>query len=181
MADEIEGRQDEDLFAPSRNRTYQFVQLDVAQGIARISLNRAPANVLSIEMMEELNSALESLEFEREVKLVVLTGGPKYFSAGFEVADHLGDRAYVMHESFGRVFENMAKLDKPTPLRGGGRRARSRLHPRRRLRHRPRRGLGQVRPPGDQGGRLQPRGRGAAAAPGRTKESLRTSSWGASA
>ena len=113
MAEEIEGRQDEDLFAPSRNRTYQFVQLDVAQGIARMTLNRPPANVLSIEVMEELNGALESLEYEREVKLLVLTGGPKYFSAGFEVADHLGDRAYVMHECFGRVFENMAKLDKP--------------------------------------------------------------------
>ncbi len=113
MADEADSGQDEDLFAPARDRTYQFLQLDVAQGIARITLNRPPANVLSIEAMEELNGALESLEYERDVKLLVLMGGAKYFSAGFEVSDHLGDRAYVMHESFGRIFENMAKLDKP--------------------------------------------------------------------
>jgi enoyl-CoA hydratase/carnithine racemase len=48
------------------------------------------------------------------VKLVILAGGPKYFSAGFEVTEHLGDRAYLMLESFRRIFECLAKLDKPT-------------------------------------------------------------------
>ena len=44
------------------------------QGIARITLNRPPANVLSIETMEDVNRALESLEYQREVKLVVIRG-----------------------------------------------------------------------------------------------------------
>jgi cyclohexa-1,5-dienecarbonyl-CoA hydratase len=47
------------------------------------------------------------------VKLVVLAATGKYFSAGFELGDHLGDRAYVMMESFKRIFENLGKLDKP--------------------------------------------------------------------
>ena len=71
-------------------------------------------------MMEELNAALESLEYQRDVKLVVLAAAGKYFSAGFELADHLGDRAYMMLEEFQRIFENLAKLDKPTLAVVGG-------------------------------------------------------------
>jgi cyclohexa-1,5-dienecarbonyl-CoA hydratase len=120
MAEETENRQDVDLFAPVRDRTYRFVQVVVAQGVARITLNRPPANVLSVEAMDELNAALESLEYERHLKLVVLTGTGKYFSAGFEVADHVGDRAYLMLEAFGRIFDNIAKVDKPTLAVVGG-------------------------------------------------------------
>jgi cyclohexa-1,5-dienecarbonyl-CoA hydratase len=114
MADETEDSQDVDVFAPPRERGYKFIELDTAQGIARITLNRPPANVLSIEMMQDLVAALESLEYERQVKLVVFAATGKYFSAGFELGDHLGDRGYLMLEAFRRIFESLAKLDKPT-------------------------------------------------------------------
>jgi cyclohexa-1,5-dienecarbonyl-CoA hydratase len=114
VAEDLEDPHDVDVYAPPRDLSYKFIQLDAVQGIARITLNRPPANVLSIEMMQDLNRALESLEYQREIKLVVLVGAGKYFSAGFELQDHLGDRAYVMLESFRRIFENLAKLDKPT-------------------------------------------------------------------
>jgi len=105
---------DVDVFAPPRDRTYRFIQFDLVQGIARITLNRPPANVLSVDAMEDLNTALESLEYQKEVKLVVLAAEGKYFSAGFELSDHLGDRGYIMLEQFRRLFENLFKLDKPT-------------------------------------------------------------------
>jgi cyclohexa-1,5-dienecarbonyl-CoA hydratase len=114
MADELDDPHEFDVFAPVRDRGYQFIHLDTVQGIARIVLNRPPANVLSVEMLEDLNRALESLEYQRDVKLVVVSAAGKYFSAGFELGDHLGDRAYMMLEAFRRVFENLAKLDKPT-------------------------------------------------------------------
>jgi cyclohexa-1,5-dienecarbonyl-CoA hydratase len=114
MAEETDSRQDEDIFAPARERSYQFIQVDNVQGISRIALNRPPANVLSVDLMEELIGSLEALEFQRDVKLVVITGGAKYFSAGFEVTEHLGDRAYLMLEAFRRIFECLIKLDKPT-------------------------------------------------------------------
>jgi cyclohexa-1,5-dienecarbonyl-CoA hydratase len=114
MADDLENRQDVDVYAPPERRSYQFIQIDTVQGIARIVLNRPPANVLSIEVMDEVNAALESLEYQREVKLLVLTASGKYFSAGFEIAEHMGDRSYLMLEAFRRIFENLSKLDKPT-------------------------------------------------------------------
>lgn len=113
MADDLEDRQDVDVYAPVP-RAYRHIQVDTVQGVARIVLNRPPANVLSVDMMEDLNGALEALEYQRDVKLVVFTAVGKYFSAGFELGDHLGDRSYMMLENFRRIFENLAKLDKPT-------------------------------------------------------------------
>jgi len=113
MADFEDDPHDDDIYATTA-RAYQFLQFDTAGGVARITLNRPPANVLSIELMEDLISVLESLEYQRDVKLVVLTAAGKYFSAGFEIGDHLGDRAYLMLEGLRRIIENLAKVDKPT-------------------------------------------------------------------
>jgi cyclohexa-1,5-dienecarbonyl-CoA hydratase len=120
MADDLENRQDVDVYAPSPRRSFQFIQLDTVQGVSRIVLNRPPANVLSIEMMDEINAALDTLEYQREVKLLVIMATGKYFSAGFEIAEHMGDRSYLMLEGFRRIFENLAKLDKPTLAVVGG-------------------------------------------------------------
>jgi cyclohexa-1,5-dienecarbonyl-CoA hydratase len=112
MAEDLDPH-DVDIFAPPRDASYKYLTLDSAQGIARITLNRPPANVLSIDVMLDINTALESLEYQRDVKLVVLMAAGKYFSAGFDLNDHFGDRAYIMLESFRKIFENLAKLDKP--------------------------------------------------------------------
>ena len=116
MADEDfhDDPHDVDVYAPTRDQSFKFIQLDTVQGISRLTLNRPPANVLSVDMMQDINTALESLEYQRDVKLVVLMATGKYFSAGFELMDHLGDRAYMMLEAFRRIFENLIKLDKPT-------------------------------------------------------------------
>jgi cyclohexa-1,5-dienecarbonyl-CoA hydratase len=105
---------DQDVFAPAGAQGFKHIHVDTAQGITRITLNRPPANVLSVEMMQELATAIESLEYQKDVKLVTLFGAGKYFSAGFELGDHLGDRAYLMLESFRRIFEAISKVDKPT-------------------------------------------------------------------
>ncbi len=114
MAEDYEDPHDQDVFAPVAVQNFRHVHVDTAQGISRITLNRPPANVLSVDLMQELASAVESLEYQKEVKLVLLVGAGKYFSAGFELGDHLGDRAYMMLEGFRRVHEALAKVDKPT-------------------------------------------------------------------
>jgi cyclohexa-1,5-dienecarbonyl-CoA hydratase len=112
MADDAENTQDLESYA-QRPSAARFLQIAGGHGVVRITLNRPAANVLSIDLMDELNTTLESLEYQRDVKLVVLAAAGKYFSAGFELGDHLGDRAYVMMESFKKLFENLTQLDRP--------------------------------------------------------------------
>ena len=116
MADELPDvdSHDSDIYAPPRSGEMKLVQFASAQGVARLTLNRPPANVMSVEMMEEIVSALEALEYQRDVKLLVINASGRYFSAGFELSDHLGDRAYVMLEDFHRLFDLLRRVDKPT-------------------------------------------------------------------
>lgn len=112
--DGLESRQDEDVYTRPRAVDFRDVRFETGGGVARITLDRPPANVLSVDMMGEINQALETLEYQREVKLVVLSATGRYFSAGFELSEHLGQRGYLMLEQFRRIFENLAKYDKPT-------------------------------------------------------------------
>ncbi len=114
MAEEYEDPHEQDVFGGVGVESFKFLHVDTAQGVTRITLDRPPANVLSVEVMQELAAAIESLEYQKDVKLLTLYGAGKYFSAGFEIGDHLGDRAYPMLESFRRVFEALAKVDRPT-------------------------------------------------------------------
>ncbi len=93
---------------------YKFLRLEVADGVARLILARPPLNILTIEMMEELNGALERVQALPEVRVLVMAAEGKAFSAGVAVEDHLGDRVKPMLEAFHRIFHLLRALPCPT-------------------------------------------------------------------
>ncbi|MEK7709540.1 MAG: enoyl-CoA hydratase/isomerase family protein, partial [candidate division NC10 bacterium] len=93
---------------------HKFIRLEVADGVARLVLARPPLNILNIEMMEELNSALERVQALPEVRALVIAAEGKAFSAGVAVEDHLGDRVKPMLEAFHRIFHLLRALPCPT-------------------------------------------------------------------
>jgi len=93
---------------------YKFLRLEVADGVARLVLARPPLNILTIEMMEELNGALERVQALPEVRALVIAAEGKAFSAGVAVEDHLGDRVKPMLEAFHRIFHLLRALPCPT-------------------------------------------------------------------
>ena len=54
-------------------------------GLARISIHLPPVNVLSIAHLSEMGWLIES---SREARVLVLSGLPRAFSAGVEIAEH---------------------------------------------------------------------------------------------
>ncbi|MBI3029422.1 MAG: enoyl-CoA hydratase/isomerase family protein [Candidatus Rokubacteria bacterium] len=93
---------------------YRFLRLGVAEGVARLVLARPPLNILTIDMMEELNGALERVQSLLEVRALVLAAEGKAFSAGVAVEDHLGDRVKPMLEAFHRIFHLLRALPCPS-------------------------------------------------------------------
>jgi cyclohexa-1,5-dienecarbonyl-CoA hydratase len=94
---------------------FQNILLEKNDGVAKIVINKPPLNILDIETIEEMNRALAGLRVDDEVKVVVVTAaGTKAFSAGVEVADHIGDRLPKMVEVFTRLFIELIAVDKPT-------------------------------------------------------------------
>lgn len=69
-----------------------FVKVDVEDGIAILTLMRAEAaNALSIQMLHEINEALETIQYDRSVRVVIVTGdGEKAFCAGADLKERNG-------------------------------------------------------------------------------------------
>jgi len=93
---------------------FKHIQTELKDGVATLTLNRAPVNVLNIEMMEEINTYLEGLGKERSLKLLVIQAVGKAFSAGVDVGEHMGDMAPKMIETFDKIFRLMDALKVPS-------------------------------------------------------------------
>jgi cyclohexa-1,5-dienecarbonyl-CoA hydratase len=93
---------------------YKHILTDLKEGVGTLTLNRAPLNVLNIEMMEEINAYLEGLKKEKSLKLLVVQAAGKAFSAGVDVGEHLGDLVYKMIEVFHKMFRLMDALQVPS-------------------------------------------------------------------
>lgn len=62
--------------------------LKISDHIACITMNRPPANAWSLAAMEDFEKKLDTVESDKNVRVVILTGaGDKCFSAGFDVKD----------------------------------------------------------------------------------------------
>lgn len=89
------------------------LKLEKADGVARITLARPKHNVLNIEMMKELNSELEGLIADDELKCVVILGEGPSWCAGVEVADHKPEMVDEMISTFNRIFELVNQIEVP--------------------------------------------------------------------
>ena len=67
---------------------FQTITFNVDAGIARLTLNRPDKlNSFTGEMHAELRVALDSIQNDKTVRVLVLTGAGRAFSAGQDLAD----------------------------------------------------------------------------------------------
>ena len=95
---------------------YETIIVDIAEGIATITLNRPEVlNALSPQVFNELADAAEKLGGDEAVRAVILTGGEKVFAAGADIksmaawgaaevatADRPSMRAFDLLENMGK-------------------------------------------------------------------------------
>jgi len=82
-------------------------------GVAWTTLDRPPLNVLNMALMDELDGTLRDLEGDGSLKLIVLEGAGKTFSAGVDVGEHMGDQIGPMLDAFTRVAVRLVEGDVP--------------------------------------------------------------------
>jgi cyclohexa-1,5-dienecarbonyl-CoA hydratase len=90
------------------------ITFDITQDVAWITLNRPPLNILTLEVIRELDSALTEVAEQTNLKAVVLASNGKAFCAGVDVADHTPDRVEPMIREFGQLFTRLRTLPMPT-------------------------------------------------------------------
>jgi cyclohexa-1,5-dienecarbonyl-CoA hydratase len=94
--------------------SYTFLHLDRLEGVATITLDRPPLNVLTIAMNLEIERAIEEVAGDQRLKAVVLRSEGRAFCAGVDVADHIPERVDEMIRGFGRLFTRLRTLPIPT-------------------------------------------------------------------
>jgi len=97
--------------------TRRYVTLEVADGVAVLTLQRPPMNALSVAVQSEVAGAAREADQRADVAALVLYGGPKVFAAGADVKemaqwDHrtMVERSTALQAAFTAVTE----VGKPT-------------------------------------------------------------------
>lgn len=103
------------------------VRLDVAAGIARITLDRPDKlNAFTRTMHAHLREAFDRVETDDSIRAVVLTGAGRGFCAGQDLADlsfepgNMTDLGQLIDENFNPLIRRMRVLPKPIVARVAG-------------------------------------------------------------
>lgn len=90
-----------------------LVQYQLDDGIATLTMDDGKANVMSRQMLDEINAALDRAESEADV--VVLAGRERFFSGGFDLAafQRGGEEVLTVLEQGARLTERMLGFPQP--------------------------------------------------------------------
>ena len=91
----------------------ETIHVAVASGLARITLDRPPVNVLTTSMMRDLAAALRRVAADDAVRVVRLDAAGKAFSAGVDVGDHLGNLLPSMMAALAELFVAFESVPQP--------------------------------------------------------------------
>lgn len=95
----------------------ELVQSTVTDGIATVVMNRPEKrNALSIELIEALEQAIETIEHDDSVRVLILTGEGKSFCAGMDLQGVMADAQGIrrMLRGLSRVLRRIRRLAVPT-------------------------------------------------------------------
>ncbi|GIH04602.1 enoyl-CoA hydratase [Rhizocola hellebori] len=94
----------------------EFVNLEIADGIGVIRLDRPPMNALNAQVQEELRAAAHAATNDADVYAVIVYGGPKVFAAGADIKE-MADMTYaqmaVRAGALSSAFDAVARIPKP--------------------------------------------------------------------
>lgn len=85
----------------------------VEQGVATLTLDHPPLNILTRAVLAELREALAALEATPELRAVRLAATGKHFSAGADVGEHLPPKYEELIPEFCDTIERLARFPLP--------------------------------------------------------------------
>lgn len=93
---------------------YSSIFCGIRDGVARITLNQPPLNIIDIPMIGEMHSALARVCAASDVKVLVIDHQGKAFSAGVSIKDHTPDKVEEMIEKFHGMFRLLNSFAVPS-------------------------------------------------------------------
>ncbi len=95
----------------------EFITVAIDEGVAVATINRPPANALSRALILEVDSLLDLVENDDSVRVIVLHGEGRFFSAGADIKEFTsvksGEEFSKLSASGQAVFERLERFHKP--------------------------------------------------------------------
>jgi len=92
---------------------YKFLKLIKENKIAILELNRKEKkNALSMELRDEIMHCFKDLEKDKEVKILILTGGEDCFSAGFDLKEVIETKGEAFSHNFLELHQTIYRFKK---------------------------------------------------------------------
>lgn len=95
----------------------EFLSWKVDEGVAIVTIQRPPANALSRGMIAEVNEILDTVEHDDAVRVIVLHGEGRFFSAGADIKEFIevstGEEFAKLAHNGQVVFERLETFPKP--------------------------------------------------------------------
>ncbi|WP_442945437.1 short-chain-enoyl-CoA hydratase [Oceanirhabdus sp. W0125-5] len=96
---------------------YENIKLSIENGIATITMDRPQAlNALNSQTLKELNSIIDEVECNDDIRVLIITGSGKSFVAGADISE-MKDLNSVQGRKFGllgnKIFRRLELLEKP--------------------------------------------------------------------
>ena len=95
----------------------EFIDVSIEDGVAIATINRPPANALSRALILEVDALLDKVENDDSVRVIVLHGKGKFFSAGADIKEFTsvksGEEFSMLAASGQEVFERLERFSKP--------------------------------------------------------------------
>ncbi|MDR7077863.1 enoyl-CoA hydratase [Neobacillus niacini] len=94
----------------------EYLKWSNQDGIATITIERPPANALSSGLLRELSVVLDEMEPNQDIKVIVIHGEGRFFSAGADIKEFttLSSEGFANLSKYGQdLFDRMEKFPKP--------------------------------------------------------------------
>ena len=106
-----------EAFAKTARRAqadFEFIRFKAEGPVARFTLHRPEHNLLNEQMLRELADGIGMFAENGAVKLIVLDAAGKVFSAGVDIGEYTGERAFSMLDAFHAAC--IAMVEAPQPV-----------------------------------------------------------------
>jgi cyclohexa-1,5-dienecarbonyl-CoA hydratase len=101
---------------PLMTEAQAMVRYEVQDGIACITLDAPPLNILSAAMMGQLAEAMDRAQEDRALTGVAVTALGTAFSAGADIGEHRPEQAPAMIAGFSRLFRRLGAMELPVVM-----------------------------------------------------------------
>ncbi|MEG0258951.1 MAG: enoyl-CoA hydratase [Lysinibacillus sp.] len=95
----------------------EFLSWQVDEGVAVVAIQRPPANALSQGLIAEVHELLNIIEHDENVRVVMLYGEGRFFSAGADIKEFTdvtsGEEFAKLAKNGQQVFERVESFPKP--------------------------------------------------------------------